>query len=63
MEVAVGAAVGLAVVAPVSEEPDHANVLAPPEGFAAKVTVPPLQIGLVLVGAAIGLLCTDTNVV
>ncbi len=54
MEEAAGVAVGLADVAPVNEAPDHANVLAPPAALAANVTVPPLHIGLLLVGAAVG---------
>jgi hypothetical protein len=51
------------VFAPVSEEPDQTKVLAPPAGFANKSNVPPLQIGLLLVGDAIGLLFTVTCVV
>ncbi len=59
----VGVALGVAEVAPVSAEPDHEKVFAPPEALALKVTVPPIHIGPVLVGAAAGVLCTETDVV
>jgi hypothetical protein len=38
-------------------------VVAPPAPFAVKVTVPPLQIGPLFVGAAVGVALTVTDVV
>lgn len=38
-------------------------MLAPPDGFALKVAVPPIHIGPLLVGAATGIGLTDTIVV
>jgi uncharacterized protein (DUF58 family) len=58
-----GVAVGLAIVVAESAVPVQLKVLAPPAGFAKKDTVPPLQIGLLLVGVAIGVLFTVTEVV
>jgi hypothetical protein len=62
-EVTEGVAVGLAVVVLARAAPLQLNVLAPPVGLAVSVTVPPLQIGLLLVGAAVGVLFTVTEVV
>ena len=61
--VADGVAVGFSAVDPVSDEPVHTYVLAPPDGLAVRFTVPPLHIGLLLVGAATGVLFTVTDVV
>jgi hypothetical protein len=62
-EVTVGVAVGLASVVEESAGPLHEYTLAPPEPFDVNVTVPPTQIGPLLVGAAIGVLLTVTEVV
>jgi hypothetical protein len=58
-----GVAVGLAAVVLTKEEPLQLYVLAPPDGLAVRVTDTPLQIGPLLVGAAIGVALTVTDVV
>jgi hypothetical protein len=62
-DVADGVAVGFSVVDPVSDEPVHTYVFAPPDGLAVRFTVPPLHIGPLFVGAATGVLFTVTDVV
>lgn len=61
--VVVGVAVGLATTADDRFGPLHEYVLAPPDGLAVSVTVPPLHIGPSLVGAAVGIALTVTEVV
>jgi hypothetical protein len=61
--VTVGVAVGLAAVDEDRLGPLHAYVFALPPGFAVSATVPPLHIGLLFVGAAVGVEFTVTDVV
>ena len=63
MVVVVGVAVGLATVAEDKSGPDQLYTEAPPAGLAVSVTVPPLHIGPLLVGAAVGVEFTVTDVV
>ena len=63
MLVIVGVAVGLAAVAEDRLGPLHEYMVAPPAGVAVSVTVPPLQMGPLLVGAAVGVAFTVTLVV
>ena len=46
-----------------NDGPLHEYILAPPDGLAVRVTVPPTQIGPLLVGAAAGDGLTVTLVV
>jgi allophanate hydrolase subunit 1 len=62
-DVAVGIAVGFAVLDPESADPFHTNVLAPPVALDDKTTTPPIHIGPLFVGAATGVLFTVTDVV
>ena len=61
--VTVGVAVGAATTDDDKDEPLQLYVDAPPAPFAVSVTVPPLQIGPLFVGAAVGVTLTDTDVV
>lgn len=63
--VTVGVAVGLAAVADDKFGPLHAYTVVPvpPVAFAVSVTAPPLHIGPLLVGAAVGAASTVTVVV
>jgi hypothetical protein len=61
--VTVGVADGLASVDEDRFGPLHEYVFAPPPGLAVSATVPPLQIGLLLVGVATGTALTVTVVV
>jgi hypothetical protein len=63
MLVTVGVAVGLATTAEDRPGPLQENVAAPPDPLAVRVTVPPLHIGLLLEGAAVGVEFTVTDVV
>jgi hypothetical protein len=63
MLVTVGVAVGLATTAEDRLGPLHEYVFALPPGFAVSATVPPLHIGLLLAGAAVGVGLTVTVVV
>lgn len=65
MLVTVGVAVGLAAVVDVKLGPLHAytSVPVPPVALAVSVTVPPLHIGPLLVGAAVGTAFTVAIVV
>jgi hypothetical protein len=58
-----GVAVGLATVVADNEGPLHEYALAPPDGLAVRVTVPPAQTVPLLVGAAEGDGVTVTTVV
>lgn len=58
----VGVAVGLAAVVEDNPAPLQVYVVAPLEGLAFNVTVPPLQIGPLLVGLALGTALTVTGV-
>ena len=60
--VTVGVAVGLASVAEDKLAPLQEYIEAPPDGFANKLTVPPLQIVPLFVGAAVGDGLTVTTV-
>ena len=62
-EVTLGVAVGFATVVDDKDGPLHAYVAVLPPGLAVSVTVPPLQIGPLLVGAAVGVAFTVTEVV
>jgi hypothetical protein len=62
-EVTVGVAVGLATVVDDNDGPLQEYTLAPPNGLAVRVTVPPTQIGPLLVGVAAGDGLTVTLVV
>jgi hypothetical protein len=59
----VGVAVGLAAVDEDRLGPLHAYVFALPPGLAVSTTVPPLHIGPLCVGAAVGVGLTVTVVV
>jgi hypothetical protein len=61
--VTVGVAVGLATTAEDRPGPLHEYVAAPPDPLAVRVTVPPLHIGPLFVGAAVGVGFTVTDVV
>jgi hypothetical protein len=63
MLVIVGVAVGLATTAEDRLGPLHEYVFALPPGLAVSATVPPLHIGLLLEGAAVGVEFTVTDVV
>ena len=63
MLVTVGVAVGFCAVVELRLLPLHTNEVAPPAEFAVKLTVPPLQIGPSLDGAAVGVGLTVTVVV
>ena len=62
-DVTVGVAVGLATVVDDNDGPLHEYVVVLPPGLAVNVTVPPLQIGPLFVGAAVGVVFTVTEVV
>jgi hypothetical protein len=59
----VGVAAGFWAVVDDRDGPLQVYVLAPPAGLAVSVIEVPLQAGLVLVGAAVGMLLTVTIVV
>jgi hypothetical protein len=61
--VTVGVAVGLATEVDERPGPLQLYVVAPPAGFAVSVAVPPLHIGPLFVGAAVGVVLTVTDVV
>ena len=61
--VAVGVAGGFATVVEDRSGPAQVNTVAPPAGLAVSVAVPPLHIGPLLVGAAVGVGFTVTDVV
>jgi hypothetical protein len=61
--VTVGVAVGLAAVDEDKAEPLQLYTDAPPAPFAVRFTVPPTHIGPLLVGAAVGVVFTATDVV
>jgi hypothetical protein len=61
--VTVGVAVGLAVVEDDNEVPLQLYTEAPPAPLALRFTVPPTHIGPLLVGAAVGVAFTATDVV
>jgi hypothetical protein len=63
MLVIVGVAVGLATTAEDRSGPLHEYVFALPPGFAVSATVPPLHIGPLFVGVAVGVEFTVTDVV
>ena len=63
MLVTVGVAVGFATVDEDKFEPLHKYAVVLPPGLAVKETVPPLHIGLVLVGAAVGIGLTTIVVI
>jgi hypothetical protein len=61
--VTVGVAVGLAIDEEDNETPLQLYTDAPPAPFAVRFTVPPTHIGPLLVGAAVGVAFTATDVV
>jgi hypothetical protein len=63
MLVLVGVAVGFSALLDDSDVPLQLNVVAPPDGVAVSVTVPPAHIGPLFTGAATGLAFTVTEVV
>jgi hypothetical protein len=63
MLVTVGVAVGLATTVEDRLGPLQEYVFALPPGLAVSATVPPLHIGLLFVGAAVGAEFTVTDVV
>jgi hypothetical protein len=62
-DVTLGVAVGLATVVDDNDGPLHEYVDVLPPGLAVNVTVPPLHIGPLFVGAAVGVAFTVTEVV
>jgi hypothetical protein len=63
MLVTVGVAVGLATTAEDRPGPLHEYVFVLPPGLAVSATIPPLHIGLLFAGAAVGVEFTVTDVV
>lgn len=59
----IGVAAVVAEEAPSRLVPLQLNTVAPPEGLASSVTVPPSQMWPLFVGDATGVLCTETEVV